>query len=299
MPFPDNSTNASHHTRGLVLIHIAVFLFGFAGLFGKFLDCTPLWIVLGRTVFASLALIVYAIIFPGIPLRVATPKNLVFFAIQGILLALHWLSFFAAIQVSSVAVGLITFSSFPLFVTFMEPFFFKERFKKRDLLTAVAVFAGIVLVVPDMDLSNEVTLGSMYGLASGFSFAVLGLVNRRNARRCHPVTAAFYQNLFAAVSLVIPVVLMHSQPPEFHDILLIGLLGIVFTALAHGCFITGLTRIRVQTASVIAGMEPVYGILFAFILLGEMPDISTLVGGVLIIGAVISTGFLEKTKNPV
>nr|WP_321397710.1 DMT family transporter [uncultured Desulfobacter sp.] len=299
MPLPDNSTNASHHTRGLVLIHIAVFLFGFAGLFGKFLDCTPLWIVLGRTVFASLALIVYAIIFPGIPLRVATPKDLGFFVVQGILLALHWLSFFAAIQVSSVAVGLITFSSFPLFVTFMEPFFFKERFKKRDLLTAIAVFAGIVLVVPDMDLSNEVTLGSIYGLASGFSFAVLGLVNRRNARRCHPVTAAFYQNLFAAVSLVIPVVLMQSQPPEFHDILLLGLLGIVFTALAHGCFITGLTRIRVQTASVIAGMEPVYGILFAFILLGEKPDVSTLVGGVLIIGAVISAGLLEKTKNPV
>jgi len=299
MPQPDNSTNASPHTRGLILIHIAVFLFGFAGLFGKFLDCTPLWIVLGRTVFASLTLIVYTSLFPATRLRVETPKDLSFFAVQGILLALHWLSFFAAIQVSSVAVGLITFSSFPLFVTFMEPIFFKERFKKIDLLTAVAVFAGIVLVVPDMDLSNEVTLGSIYGLASGFSFAVLGLVNRRNARRCHPVSAAFYQNLFAAVSLVIPVVIMQIQPPGAHDLLLLSLLGIVFTALAHGCFITGLTRIRVQTASVIAGMEPVYGILFAFLLLGEIPDFSTLIGGILIIGAVIGAVFLEKTKNPV
>ena len=299
MPPTHNSTLPLHHTRGLILIHIAVFLFGFAGLFGKFLDCTPLWIVLGRTVFASLALIIYSKIFPGITLRVTALKDLGFFAVQGILLALHWLSFFAAIQVSSVAVGLITFSSFPLFVTFMEPIFFKETFKKRDLLTAVAVFAGIVLVVPDMDLSNEVTLGSIYGLASGFSFAVLGLVNRRNARHCHPVSAAFYQNLFAALSLVIPVVMIRTQSPGIHDILLLGLLGIVFTALAHGCFITGLTRIRVQTASVIAGMEPVYGILFAFILLGETQDVSTLVGGVLIIGAVISAGLLEKTKNPV
>lgn len=293
-----NTTNALHHTRGLILIHIAVFLFGFAGLFGKFLDCTPLWIVLGRTVFASCALIVYTIIVPGISLRVATPKDLVFFAVQGILLALHWLSFFAAIQVSSVAVGLITFSSFPLFVTFMEPIFFKETFKKIDLLTAVAVFTGIVLVVPDMDLSNKLTLGSIYGLTSGFTFAVLGLVNRRNARRCHPVSAAFYQNLFAAMSLLIPIVMMQTQTPPPHDILLLALLGIVFTALAHGCFITGLTRIRVQTASVIAGMEPVYGILFAFILLGEMPDVSTLIGGVLIIGAVITAGVIEKIKNP-
>ena len=299
MPPTHNSTHPSHRTRGLILIHIAVFLFGFAGLFGKFLDCTPLWIVFGRTVFASLALIIYSKIFPGITLRVTALKDLGFFAVQGILLALHWLSFFAAIQVSSVAVGLITFSSFPLFVTFMEPIFFKETFKKRDMLTAVAVFAGIVLVVPDMDLSNEVTLGSIYGLVSGFSFAVLGLVNRRNARRCHPVSAAFYQNLFAAVSLVIPVVMIRTKPPGTHDILMLGVLGIVFTALAHGCFITGLTRIRVQTAAVIAGMEPVYGILFAFILLGETPDLSTLVGGVLIIGAVIGAGVLEKTKKPV
>jgi drug/metabolite transporter (DMT)-like permease len=296
MPPAANKTNALHHTRGLILIHIAVFLFGFAGLFAKFLNCTPLWIVLGRTVFASCALIVYTTIFSDTSLRVSTSKDLGFFAMQGIL---HWLSFFAAIQVSSVAVGLITFSSFPLFVTFMEPVFFKETFKKIDLLTAVAVFAGIILVVPDMDLSNEVTIGSIYGLVSGFTFAVLGLVNRRNARRCHPVSAAFYQNLFAAISLVIPVLMIQIQIPASRDILLLALLGIVFTALAHGCFISGLTRIRVQTASVIAGMEPVYGILFAFILLGEVPDVSTLIGGVLIIGAVISAGFLEKIKNPV
>ena len=294
-----NKINARHHTRGLILIHIAVFLFGFAGLFGKFLACTPVWIVLGRTVFASLALIIYTRIVPGISLRVATPKDLGFFAVQGFLLAVHWLSFFAAIQASSVAVGLITFSSFPLFVTFMEPIFFKEKFKKIDLLTAVAVFAGIVLVVPDMDLSNDVTLGSIYGLVSGFTFAVLGLVNRRNARQCHPVSAAFYQNLFAALSLVIPVLTMQPHPPVAHDILLLALLGIIFTALAHGCFITGLTCIRVQTASVIAGMEPVYGILFAFLLLGEVPDVSTLIGGVLIIGVVLGAGLLEKTKNPV
>lgn len=131
MPPKYNSTKPSHHTRGLILIHIAVFLFGFAGLFGKFLDCTPLWIVLGRTVFASLALIIYSKIFQGITLRVTALKDLGFFAVQGVLLALHWLSFFAAIQVSSVAVGLITFSSFPLFVTFMEPIFFKETFKKE------------------------------------------------------------------------------------------------------------------------------------------------------------------------
>ncbi|WDP88081.1 MAG: EamA family transporter [Desulfobacter sp.] len=88
--------------------------------------------------------------------------------------------FFLAIQVSSVAVGLITFSSFPLFVTFMEPVFFKEPLKSVDMATALAVFTGIILVVPDLDLSNQTTLGAFYGILSGLTFALLALVNRKN-----------------------------------------------------------------------------------------------------------------------
>ncbi len=285
------------HTRGLFLIHGAVFLFGFAGLFAKFLDCSSLWLVFGRTVFASLTLVVWAMAGSRVSLGVKNAKDLFFFVLQGILLAIHWLTFFTSIQVSSVAIGLVTFSSFPLFVTFMEPLFFKEPFKQADLLTAAAVFGGIVLVVPDMDLNNQVTLGSIYGLLSGFTFAVLGLVNRRNARNCHPICAAFYQNLFAALCLVFPVAFTSAVLPSIGDIVLLGVLGVVFTALAHGCFISGLTIIRVQTASVIAGMEPVYGIVFAFILLKEVPSLSTLAGGALIIGAVLCAGIFSKIKS--
>lgn len=294
MPEPSHPLS---HTRGLILIHLAAFLFGFAGLFAKFLDCSPLWLVFGRTVFASLSLAILAFAGKTISLGVGTAKDLFFFALQGVLLAIHWLAFFTSIQVSSVAVGLVTFSSFPLFITFMEPFFFREPFKKVDLITALAVFAGIVLVVPDMDLSNQITLGSIYGLLSGFTFAVLGLVNRRNARLCHPISAAFYQNLFAALCLVIPVFFVSPVIPGTRDMLLLALLGIVFTALAHGCFITGLSTIRVQTASVIAGMEPVYGIIFAFLLLKEIPSLSTLGGGALIIGAVLFAGMLSQSER--
>ena len=74
--------------------------------------------------------------------------------VQGILLASHWVLFFLSIQLSSVALGLVTFSSFPLFVTFLEPLFFRERLKPFDLGTALAVFAGIVLVVPDLNLEK-------------------------------------------------------------------------------------------------------------------------------------------------
>ena len=281
----------------MVKIHLAVFLFGFAGLFGKFLSCSPFIIVLGRTFFAAISLFVYAKMFSSTRLGGFDRTSFVFLILQGILLACHWVTFFLAIQISSVAVGLVTFSSFPLFVTFMEPYFFKEPLKKRDIATAMAVFAGILLVIPDVDLSNNITLGGFYGILSGLTFAILALVNRRNARESEPIAIAFYQNLFAALFLIFPILILKPGAPETADLPNLILLGVVFTAMAHTFFIQALTKIRAQTASVIAGLEPVYGIVLAFFLLNELPRTRTLAGGVVIITATIIAGFYGRDKT--
>ncbi len=281
----------------MVKIHLAVFLFGFAGLFGKFLSCSPFIIVLGRTFFAAISLFVYATMFSRTSLGGFDRTSFVFLILQGILLACHWVTFFLAIQISSVAVGLVTFSSFPLFVTFMEPYFFKEPLKKRDIATALAVFAGILLVIPDVDPSNNITLGGFYGILSGLTFAILALVNRRNARESEPIAIAFYQNLFAALFLIFPILILKPGAPEPADLPNLILLGVVFTAMAHTFFIQALTKIRAQTASVIAGLEPVYGIVLAFFLLNELPRTRTLAGGVVIITATIIAGFYGRDKT--
>lgn len=281
----------------MVKLHVAVFLFGFAGLFGKFLTCSPLYIVLGRTCFAAPALFVYARMVSGTRLGGFDRTRMLFFLFQGILLASHWVLFFLSIQVSSVAVGLVTFSSFPLFVTFMEPFFFQEPLKKGDIATSLAVVAGILLVIPDVDLSNNITLGAFYGILSGLIFAVLALVNRRNARVSDPIAVAFYQNLFAALFLVLPLLVLKPQAPVISDLPILILLGVVFTALAHTFFIQSLTRIRAQTASVIAGLEPVYGIVLALFLLNEIPRVRTLAGGAVIIGATLAASLLSRKPH--
>ncbi|MBT6339171.1 MAG: DMT family transporter, partial [Desulfobacula sp.] len=204
--------------KGIAQIHIAVFLFGFAGLFGKFLSCSPLYIVLGRTFFASIALFVYARFFAKTVLFEFDKKEIFFFVLQGILLAVHWWSFFLSIQISSVAVGLITFSTFPLFVTFLEPIFFKEKLNQKDILIAGVVFIGILLVIPNFNFADNITKGGFFGIISGFTFALLALVNRRNARISNAIAIAFYQNLFASIFLVVPILTIQIVPPQFSDL---------------------------------------------------------------------------------
>jgi len=106
--------------HGLLEIHIAVILFGLSGLFGKFLTLPPLVIVFGRTFFATLTLGIILAVFK-IPFRVKSSRDFFVLILLGVILAAHWITFFHSIQISTVAVGLLTFSTFPIFVTFMEP----------------------------------------------------------------------------------------------------------------------------------------------------------------------------------
>ena len=283
--------------KGVAQIHIAVFLFGFAGLFGKFLSCSPLYIVLGRTFFASIALLVFARFFSKTVLFAFEKTEILFFALQGILLAVHWYSFFLSIQISSVAIGLITFSTFPLFVTFLEPLLFKESLRLKDITIATAVFIGIVLVIPNVDFSDHTTRGGFFGIVSGFTFALLSLVNRRNAKIADAIAIAFYQNLFATLFLMVPVLSSQLVPVQSFDLALLIFLGVFCTALAHTLFINALAVIRAQTASVIAGLEPVYGIVLAFFWLNEIPSIRTLAGGLIIICATVFAGRKGSLKN--
>lgn len=283
--------------NGLVQIHGAVFLFGLAGLFGKFIDASPVYIVLGRTLSAAMVLGIWVGTVSGTPLRGFGRTALGLLSLQGALLAAHWYLFFQSIQVSSVAVGLVTFSSFPLFVTFLEPLVFREPLQPRDVILAIVVFAGICLVVPDMNPGNQVTMGAVYGILSGLTFAVLALLNRKNVRASDPVAVAFFQNGFAAICLVPVALAVRPMPPAISDLPALIFLGVACTALAHTLFIASLRRVRAQTASVITGLEPVYGIFLAFFLLGEIPELRTLGGGILIIGATVAAGIFSHSER--
>jgi len=263
------------HAAALVAVHAAVALFGFAGLFGKWLTLSPVAIVLGRTTVAAIAL--------GILLlraRERAPFDVRLIA-NGVVLALHWLSFFAAIQESTVAVGLLGFASFPLFTLLAERIFLARRLRPRDGVTALLVTAGLALLVPELSLSNPVVLGLGWGLVSGFTFALLVVMNRRWTGTRTAALAALVLVPFAwAADYAI-------GPIGGREIMLIIVLGLACTALAHTLFISGLAVVTAHTASVIAALEPVYGIALALVFLGEVPTPRTIAGGALIVAAAV------------
>ena len=280
--------------HGLIEIHVAVLLFGLAGLFGKFLFLSPLVIVFGRTSFAALTL--SAILFYSkTQIRTKSIRDFTVLILLGIILAIHWITFFHAIQISTVAVGLLTFSTFPVFVTFMEPYFFREKLRRFDMLTAGSVVIGLILVVPSLDFQNNITQGAFWGTISGFTFAVLSILNRKYVSTYPPILIVWYQNWMATLTLL-PLLFFNNLSIRPIDIFLLALLGIFCTAIAHVLFIKSLIHIKTQLASITACLEPVYGILFAFALLGEVPAGRTILGGGIILGTIAAASVNRHVK---
>ena len=274
-------------------IHIAVLFFGLAGLFGKLVNQSPTVIVFGRVLFA-MAFLLPAMWYLKQSLRLNRTRDYFALLLQGFILAVHWSTFFQSIQVSTVAVGLITFSTFPIFVTFLEPVFFKEKLRPADVALALVTFTGVVLVVPAFNLDNTTTQGALWGITSGLTFALLSIMNRKYARAYSSLVVAFYQDAAAALFLL-PFLFLPAPAMTLPDMLRLALLGIVFTVVAHSLFIRGLAHVKAHTASIIASLEPVYGILAAALLLGESPAIRELAGGAIILGtALYATTRKEK-----
>lgn len=281
--------NSDSH-KELLSVHLAVLLFGIAGLFGKWILLPATIIVLGRVVFASISLVGFLKLKNEAIL--VSKKDLLTFIGLGLLLAIHWVTFFQSIQIASVAIGLLSFSTFPIFTTFLEPLWFKEKLHWKDILIALITFLGIGLIVEDFDLENSNTLGVLVGIISGFTFALISLLNRKLVGNYSSRQVALHQDIWAAVFLV-PFLLIEDYSFNWNNLGLLLILGIIFTALAHSLFIEGLKKVKTQTASIIACLEPVYGIIFAFLFLSEMPNSMEILGGVII----LSMALLKTIKT--
>ncbi len=277
-------------------VHASVALFGLAGLFGKWLTLQPHFIVLGRVVFAAAALALIIRLSGGrFSIRRKIDGGL--FLLQGLILAVQWLLCFESIRVSTVAVGLLAYSSFPVFTAFLEPLFFRTRLSRRHLGLSLACLAGVFLLVPRFSWSERVFQGVVTGLGAGATFALLSIINRKLSFRYASPVVAFYQDAGAALFLL-PAALLKPPALTGRDFALLAILGLLCTALAHTLFIAGMRRLSAQTASIISALEPVYGIALAALLLGERPSARTIAGGLIILTAVfvLSLSNLKRKK---
>lgn len=271
--------------KSLWSLHLAVVLLGVTALFSKIIPLSALDITFGRSVVACGCLFTLLKL-TGKSLRFNNYKDLGVGGLLGVIMALHWVTYFAAMQYSSIAVGMIALFTFPVITVFLEPFFEKTKLVWQDVLSALVVFFGIFLIVPDLSLGNDTTLGIVVGIFSALLYSLRNLIHRTYFSHYSGAHAMTLQ------TLVIVLCLVFFTSDELYQISIdtlvsLFILGSVCTALPHAMVASSLKHLRAKTFSLIACAQPLYGVVFAWIALNENPNWQTLVGGILVISAAL------------
>lgn len=269
---------------GIFKLHAAVALFGLAGVIGKFVSWPAPAVTFGRVLFSSTFLLLFMLIKKE-KIKLECSKDYIIIIIAGVVMAMHWTSFIHSIQISSVAIGTITFASFPLFVTFLEPAVYREKLKNSDVAIALIMLAGVIAAVPEFSIENTVTAGIVWGMISSFTYAVLSLMNRYLAGKYSGRKVCLYEQGAAAVVLLPFLFMFRPVSFQMSETAAVIFMGIFCTAIAHSMFVSSLNKVKVQTAGIISGMETVYSIIFAAVLLQDMITVRELAGGVIILSA--------------
>lgn len=282
----------SRPQRPLLLLHLAVMMFGLSGVIGRIVRVSPVTLAGGRVLFSSAVLLITLLVQKQ-SLRSKRQTDALLTCLAGSLLAVHWTSFFQSVQTASVAIGTITYSTFPLFLLLLEPLLYHEAITRRNILLSLGLIAGVLITVPEFSFSNETTLGILWGMLSSLTYALLTLCNRRLASSYPGTWVSFREQSFAAL-LLLPLLLLRREAVTATDLLGIGAIGIICTAVAFSLFVSAQKHVSAQTAGIVAGMETVYGILFAFVFIGEVPSVREIIGGIVIL-SVAALASLRKS----
>ncbi|MHA4896316.1 DMT family transporter [Pedobacter sp. PWIIR3] len=286
-------------TKDLLILHFTVFIWGFTGILGNLISITAVQLVWYRVMIASVSLFIYFIA-SRTSLKV-TRKQFFQFFFTGSIVAIHWILFFHAIKVSTVSVTLVCLSSFTLFTALLEPLIKKQAILVPDVVIGLVIILGIYLI---FKFESQYTEGIILGLSSAVASSLFSTINSTFVQKSDPKIIGFYEltGAFFWVSiyrLVTGDLLKEGFNLSSSDWAYLIILGTICTALAYVAGVTVMRSLSAFRVALITNLEPVYGILLAFLFFGtrETMSLGFYSGAALIIGSVFLYPIYKKHKN--
>ncbi|MCX2480150.1 DMT family transporter [Pedobacter sp. MC2016-15] len=274
--------------KNLLILHFTVFIWGFTGILGALISIGAVQMVWYRVMIASITLFVYFKI-SGLNLKVSTTQFLQFF-FTGAIVALHWILFFGAIKASTVSVTLVCLSSFTLFTAILEPLIKKTALQAGDIFIGLVIILGIYLI---FKFESHYTTGIILGLSAAGAASLFSIINSNFAKKSDARVIGFYELSGAffwitVYRLLDKSLLQESFNLSVSDWIYLVVLGTICTALAYIAGVSVMRTLSAFRVALISNLEPVYGIILAFIFFGQRETMSAgfYMGSALILAAV-------------
>ncbi len=276
-------------------LHLAVLLFGFTAILGDLISVSALSLVWWRVLITSLSLM---LLLKGLGfLQNFSREEKWRFAGIGILVALHWLTFYGAIKIGNASVALVGLATTAFMTALLEPLLLRTRFSRLELMLGIVIVPAMGLIV--RDLEGDMLLGLAVALVSAFFATLFSILNKKWMGMHSPMQITFLElgSAWAFLSLLLPFYGRGQGDffPQDADWLYLLALSLLCTTLAYVLALRSLRVLSAFASNLTINLEPVYGILLAMWILGEQRELSRYfyAGVAVLVVSVLGYGFLK------
>lgn len=284
--------------RAYFELHIAVFLFGFTAILGKIISVPETVLVWWRVFFTVISLLFLVDVFK---LYRELPKKTFFqFLAIGILVAIHWVTFFGAAKYANVSICLVCMATASFFTALLEPLIMKQKVKWFELGLGLLIIPGMMLVVKNTE--SFMYFGIVLGLISAFLAALFSTLNKKLIDETSPIAITFLEigGALLFLTLIMPIYLYFEPTvqlmPVGMDWIYLIVLALLCTTFAYVLSLRALQHITAFAANLTVNLEPVYGIILAIVLLQENKELDSgfYLGVLVILGAIFVYPLLKR-----
>ena len=280
-------------------LHLIVFIWGFTAILGALISIEAIPLVWYRMVLAVFFIFIYFLIQKK---SVAIDKKSVLkFLFTGIVIALHWITFFKAIKVSNISIALVTMSTGAFFTSLIEPLFFRRKIKSIELILGVIVIGGLYVI---FNFETEYYLGIIYALISAFLAALFSVLNGLFVKKTDAEIISFYQLFFGVAFVTVYLFFTNSFTVDFFtltasDWFYLVLLSSVCTAYAFIVSVKIMKHLTPYTVMLTINLEPVYAIILALFIFGdkEKMNVEFYYGAFIVLFVVLLNGIIKNRSR--
>lgn len=281
--------------NSLLQLNIGLLFISTSAVLGRYITVDSTVATWWRCPIAALALFIFCYV-AKISVKFDSAANRNWTVLCGLLLGVHWVTYFYSLDYSNAAIALLTLYTFPAMSALLEPLMSEEKYKLSDIILAIIALVGVGVINPDFNLSSNYSIAIGLGLISALTYAVRNILIKKPAKTNHASSLMFYQVIAVGVLLSPSLFLLDTSGWQEQIGSLIAL-ALLTTALGHSLFVMSLKELSATTASLLSNIVPIYALLWAYLFLGEVPAIRTIIGGLIILSTVLFKTIIDSKKS--
>ena len=286
----------SDNTKSYLHLHLIVFIWGFTAILGALITLEAMPLVWFRMLFAVFFILIY-IKWKKIPIKV--PKKVILkFLVAGLIIALHWFTFFRAIKVSNVSITLACLSTGAFFTSIIEPIFFKKKMVWYEIFFGLIVVFGLTII---FNVEGKYVEGIALALTSAFLSASFAVINSKFVQQYDATVISFYELSGGVLFFSVFLLFFGSFNADFfklslEDFIYLMILSSVCTAYAFIASTAVMKFLSPYTVMLTINLEPIYGIILAVLWFKDKEQMSPefYIGAVIILITVIINGIIKS-----